>query len=328
MPTRKTKNVVVIGGGNGSAIALNALKIFVPRVSLSAIVSSSDNGFSSGALRKKFNMLPPGDIMRAVLAMSPYDYTILKTLFYKNRLSALPHSLKKIGGTRNPNIGNLFLALVSQFEGDFVRAVRALEQAVEAVGTAYPVTRTATTLCVSLTNGDTVQGEEAIDRPTYNRKHKITRAWLKPTATIATDAAQAIRKADVVILAPGSLYASLIATLLPRGVAAAIRKSRAKLVYIAGDAYETNGETGPESLSGFVEQLERYLPRAVDVVVYNNARLTPAQTKAYRQRHWASFKKDIESVKGHKLVGADFERADAGLSPDKLATILQKIIFA
>jgi uncharacterized cofD-like protein len=323
----KVKNVVVLGGGNGSAIAVNALKGLVPKITLSVVVSSSDNGFSSGALRKKFNILPPGDIMRAVLALSPYDFNLLRALFYKNRLTTLPRTVKKIGGSRGPNVGNLFLALVSQYEGNFTAAVRALEEAVEAVGHAYSVTAKPTTICAELTSGEILCGEAAIDRPTYNRKHKVKRVWLERAAMVAPDAQRVIKNADVIILAPGSLYASLVATLLPGGVAEAIKKT-AQLVYIAGDGYEAHGETGPETLSGFVYGLEQYLPRPVDGVVYNNAALTPRQKRAYKQHNWKQFTKDVQNLKQRKLIGANIERPEAGLSSEKLAPILRKIIFS
>lgn len=327
MPKQKLK-VVVVGGGNGTAIVLDALKRLAGRLEISAVVSTSDSGGSSGAMRQEFKILPPGDIMRAVIALSPYDYKILKKIFYKNRITSLSTLNSKLKTEKAPNLGNLFMLFVSQFEGDFVRAVRALEEAVEAVGHSHPVTLEQTDLCMALDNGAVIKGEASVDRPTYDRQHKIIRAWLEPEAKIYLEAEKVLATADAIILAPGSLYCSVVATLLPAGVKEAIGRSSARLIYVAGDAYEKIGETGPEKLSEFVSQLERYLPRPLDVVVYNNATLSVRQKQLYRERHWGTFAKDVANIpKSRQLVSADFESAGGGLSSEKLSAILKKILL-
>lgn len=325
--TQKKIKVVVIGGGNGSALALDALKSLADKINLSAIISTADNGGSSGAIRNKFGILPPGDILRAALAMSRYDYRVLKAIFYRNRIIDLPITKKKLrGGTRLPNLGNLFLFLVTQFEGNFERAVRALETAVESVGKAYPVTKNPTTLRAKLRSGKVITGETQIDRPLHKRSDKISRVWLSPTATVNPAARRELEKADFIVLAPGSFYCSLVAAILPKGVNKALSRSRAKLIYVAGDAYEKIGEAGPTRLSEFVRRLEEYLPKAVDVIVYNNAKLTSPQKRAYREKKWGVFEKDVDKIKNYKVVGADFALAAGGLSSEKLSKIFSRLI--
>src|SRR3989338_2345279 len=146
------KNGVVIGGGNGSACSINALKDHRDLFDVSAVISMSDSGGSSGRLRREFNTLPMGDILRATLAMSPYDYRTLKKVFNKSRFT-------DAGKLDGHNLGNMFLALGAQYSGDILHAVRALHQAVEAVGVAHPATLTPSDLCVELSNGDVVVGE-------------------------------------------------------------------------------------------------------------------------------------------------------------------------
>jgi len=321
----KKKKIAIIGGGNGSAIVISALK-YNPTHDLSAVISMSDSGFSSGALRRYFHLPPPGDIMRAVLAMSPYDYLLLKNIFYKVRFKSLVNVNKKLKAPRGPNLGNLFLMLVTKFEGDYVRAVRALEEAVGAMGQVYPVTLNETDLCVRLTNGQVVKKEEAVDRPNYNRAWKIKEAWLEPAGRIYVGAQKVIEQADYIILSPGSLYCSVVATLLPRGVKEAIKKSRAKLIYVAGNGFESVGETGPERLSDFVKQLEMYLPRPVDSVVYNNHKLDKKKQKRYREKNWTTFDADPQNLPHHKIIARPFEREEGGLCSVRLGKILKNIL--
>jgi uncharacterized cofD-like protein len=98
------KKVVVIGGGNGSAVCLEGLKTYTDRFDISAIISMSDSGGSSGILRREFATLPPGDIMRAILSLSKYDYQSLRKIFYQPRF-------KQVGKLNSHNLGNLFLTL-------------------------------------------------------------------------------------------------------------------------------------------------------------------------------------------------------------------------
>ncbi len=313
------KKVVVIGGGNGSAIVLCALKKFIDQLDLSAVISMSDSGGSSGKLRREFKTLPPGDIMRAALAMSPYDYHLLKQIFYRNRFDGL-------GRLDQHNLGNLFIILSEQYEGDFIRALRALEQAVEAVGKVYPVTLGVTDLAAELSSGMIIKTEAALDKPQYDRSLKIKKVWLEPERTVYAEAERAIKEADYIILSPGDLYTSVIATLLPNGVQIAIQESAAQLVYIAGNALHADGETGPERLSDIVKQLENHLPRSLDLIIYNNVRLNGQQKKLYQEKKWIVFEKDVENIKNRKVIGVDFEKLAGGLSPEKLAKTLQKLI--
>jgi uncharacterized cofD-like protein len=318
MKTKK-KKIVVIGGGNGSAISICALKQFTDIFDISAVVSMSDSGGSSGRLREEFKTLPPGDILRAVLAMSKYDYKILKQIFYRNRFTG-------VGKLDNHNLGNLFIILSEKYGGDFMQAIRALEQAVEAIGHVFPVTLNKTDLIAELSNSKIVRQEAKIDRPNYDKNLKIKKVWLEPSGKIDSNASKAIVTADAIVLGPGSLYCSIVATLLPLGVCKAIANSKAKLVYIAGDAYELRGETGPQKLSGFVLQLQEYLPRKLDAIIYNNVLLNKTQKDLYKMKKWGVIEKDVKALIGYNVIGADFEKANGGLDPVKLGNILKNII--
>ncbi len=316
------KKAVIIGGGNGSALTINALKKYSDRLILKAIISMSDSGGSSGILRQQFDTLPPGDIMRATLAMSKFEYGILKEIFYKSRFE----SAGKLNGH---NLGNLFLVLSEHYDGNFINALNALHQAVQAVGKVYPVTLDQTDLVVELSNGDIVKGEEAIDRPCYDRGLKIKKARLEPVGEIYPDARKAIEQAEYIFIGPGSFYCSIVSTLLQRGVSEAIARSSAKLIYISGNAYEIEGETGPEKLSDFVKELHYYLPRKLNSVILNTHRLSNSEQERYTQRSWKQFEQDWKSIKDCRMIMRDYEKEESegsGLSAPKLGKIIREYL--
>lgn len=316
-----TKKVVVMGGGNGTAKVLRALKIY-PEYSISAVVSVSDSGGSSGRLRERLGVLPPGDILRAVLALSRHEYEDLKQIFYSTRFA-------DTGELSGHNLGNLFLAFSSQFSGSMPHAIRALEQAVEAQGRVYPATLDSISLVAELSNGETVYTEGDIDRPSYDRALKIKKVWTEPEGALYEEAEKAIEAANYIICGPGSLYASIVATFLVGGMREAVAKSQAKIIYIAGNAYETTGETGPETLSGYVRELASYLPRRIDAVVYNNHELSEHEREAYEQEDWAVFPGDAQNISEYNVIQQDFEREwpeAPGLDPVKLGAVLRQIL--
>ncbi|MBI5222309.1 MAG: YvcK family protein [Candidatus Magasanikbacteria bacterium] len=314
----KTK-VVTIGGGNGSATVLEALKQHRDVFDISAAVSVSDSGGSSGCLRQEFNALPPGDILRAVLALSVYDYKILKNIFYRERFSGA-------GKLDNHNLGNLFLTLAGKYAGDFVSATRALEQAVDAVGHVYPAALEQTDLAVELSNGEIVKGEAEIDVPKYDRSLRIQKAWLEPAGQVYSGAKEAIEQADAIIFCPGSLYTSVIAALLSVGVKEAIAASKAKLIYVPGSVYELEGETGPEKLSDFVKELQSYLPRKIDLVIHNVHALNTAEQKKYQDKKWAVFENDKEKIPEYKVMDVEYEKPVGVFWIERLGEILRETI--
>lgn len=316
----KKKKIVVLGGGNGSAAALVALKQNFEKFDITAIVSMSDSGGSSGKLKKEFGVLPPGDIMRAVLALSKYDYPMLKKIFYGNRFS--------IEGKLNKhNLGNIFLTLGTKYCGDFLKTIEALSQSVETVGKVFPNTLESNDLVAELSNGQIIKTEAAIDEPKYNRKFKIAKVFLEPKVNAYSQAVEAIKKADYIIFSPGSLYTSLVAALLPSGILSAIGDSRAKLIFAVGNAFHPHGETGPEDVKGAVTVLQSYLPKKLDLVLYNHHEFTVAEKKKYQEKKWGVLKNNANEIKDTKVMSFDYERAGGGLCSIKLGKMFKKILI-
>lgn len=314
------KNVVTIGGGNGTAFAVNSLKGFIPDIALSSVVSMSDSGGRSTIrLRKELGVLPPGDIMRAILSLSVYDYSLLKNIFYKNRF-AEPDKLS------GHNLGNLFLTFLSQYS-DFISAVRAFEQAVEAVGKVYPTTLEINNLLAELENGEIIFGEADIDEPKYDKNIKIKKVWLekensKEAPAIYPEVIGIVEKADYIFFGPGDLCTSIIATILPTGFKEALAKSKAKLVYIFGNIRHRDGETGPKTFSESVLTLEKYIGKKLDLVIYDNHKLSSEEEKNYLEHGWELISCDKENLLDTQVLECDYEKDGGGLSPEKLSKYL------
>lgn len=314
------KNVVCIGGGNGPAIALQALKPFMNSVFPQAVVAMTDSGGSSGRLRKEFGVLPPSDIMRALLALSPYDHPLLRKIFYEVRF----HDAGMLTGH---SLGNIFLSFTEQKTGSILHGLKAMSQALEIKGEVFPATLDAGELAVELSNGEKILGEENIDEPEYDRNLRIHKAWIEPKLKPYEPALTALKKADVILLGPGSLYTSIIAVLAVPGIQEAIAASKAKLVCITNHFYATTKETGPTCLSERVQELEQYLPRPLDVVLYDDYVPTDAEKQKYEKDGWTLLPKDVENISERKCMVADIVEHGNGMSPRKLSKALENHIL-
>ncbi|MBH41093.1 MAG: hypothetical protein CL685_00060 [Candidatus Magasanikbacteria bacterium] len=316
----KKKNIVVIAGGCGGAKTIRALYPLQEKVQVSAVVPMSDSGRSTGVLRKRFSVVPPSDIMRVTLAMTQYDYETVRNIFHKTRF-------RDSGPLQNYYLGNLFLAWSFAQTQDFLCGLRALHEVVNAYGKTLPSTLSLTDLCASLADGQELIGEHVVDRPNKNQQARIVRSWLNPKAIIYSEAKNAIEQADYILLGPGSLYTSIIATLLVDGMQEAIRNSKAKIIYIAGNTYEIKGECGPKVLSSAIDELEQYVPKKIDTVIYCTATDTKDMIEKYKKREIALLKYDKENLTGRVVVAKDFARYETGgLCAEKLSHILNTVI--
>jgi uncharacterized cofD-like protein len=235
--------VVAIGGGTGLSTLLKGLKRYVtspalatsgqPTIrELSGVVTVSDDGGSSGRLRKEFNMLPPGDVRNCIVALSE-DEALLSRLFQ--------HRFKKGSGLEGHSFGNLFLAALTSITGDFAEAVRLASEILLTRGHIYPATMANVELEASFEDGTTVRGETKITAS----QGKIRELVLVP-ADVAPlpQTLKAIADADLITIGPGSLFTSLIPNLLVRGIPRAIAESHAVKVFICNLMTQVN-----ESLS-------------------------------------------------------------------------------
>lgn len=247
----RKKKIVVVGGGTGTYQVLSGLKSY-PSIELSAVISMCDSGGSTGRLRKELGILPPGDVRRAILALSdlPFAQKTLEEVFdfrFEDGRTFAGHSL-----------GNILLAALVQITGSMDRAIDEAARILNASGRVLPVTLDKTNLVAVLEDGTRIYGETTIDRRKIKPEIPIKKVYLNPAAKVFKGAAEVIAKADLVVLGPGDLYTSLVPTLLVEGVNKALYASKAKFVYVV-NLMTKKGETDGFAASDFVRTLEEYL---------------------------------------------------------------------
>ena len=307
------KKVVVIGGGTGTFTVLSGLRDYP--FELSAIVSTADDGGSTGMLRDELGVLPPGDIRQALVALSE-DSTMLRDLF-SYRFSE--------GSLRGHSFGNLFLSALEKLTGSFDRAVLEAGHILAIHGHVIPVTTDSVRLQAETTRGKQVHGEHNIEEYIWSERAHIKRLWLEPDCTIHPLATLAITQADLIVIAPGSIFTSLIPNLLVSGMQEALLRTKAPLVFIANLMTE-KGQTGNFFVQDYVELIQGYIgTRQIDYVLYN--------TKLPSDELLLRYKKEMERIpvrpdparrKGlpYKLIGANLlsKKAIAVSKHDTLAS--------
>ena len=270
--------IVALGGGNGLSTLLRGLRpLYFPsclkpptgpeREALTAIVTVADDGGSSGLLRKAYPMLAPGDIRACLLALAR-NQTTLQSLF----------DFRFNGDVGSHSLGNLILTALAQTEGDFTRAIERASELLEVCGRVLPATPDNVSLRARFADGTSICGESGI---TAARK-KIERIELEPKQ-IGTlpQTTTALLNADVIVLGPGSLYTSIVPTLLVPGIADAIAASRARIVLVMNLMTEP-GETDTYTPLDFLRALRSHAPGvAVDYVLQNSTPIPQQQRARY-----------------------------------------------
>lgn len=271
---QKIPRVVVIGGGTGTFTVLTALRNCRVPLHLTAIVTMADSGGSTGRLRDQYGVLPPGDIRRALVALAGESNDLRDMFNYRF----------ETGSFKGHSFGNLFLTVADKVSpGGFDEGVKKAARALNVAGEVIPVTLDKVTLCARTQKGRLIKGEANIDIRKRNPHIPIEKIWLEPSARINQDARKSILIADIIIIGPGDLYTSLIPNLLVGGVTQAIKKSKAKKVYVC-NLMTKYGETHGFRAWNFVEEIEKYLGQGVlDYAVFNKKRPPDSVLRRYRE---------------------------------------------
>jgi uncharacterized cofD-like protein len=274
--SNRSLKLVAIGGGTGLSTLLAGLKQFVGQrgegvwlESLSAVVTVSDDGGSSGRLREELQMLPPGDIRNCMIALSE-DSTLLSRLFR--------HRFRGSGDLAGHSFGNLFLAALAEVTGDFVEAVRLSSEVLASKGHIFPATINDVRLVAELEDGRVVHGETQITAA----RSPIRRLRLEPEQCLPLpQTIAAIRAADVITIGPGSLYTSIIPNLLVAWVADTINESKATKIFVS-NLMTQPGETDGYDVREHLKAVTKYAPQIrFDYVVVNNLAISAAQAEVY-----------------------------------------------
>jgi uncharacterized cofD-like protein len=277
---------------------LNGLKRYAlePReVEITAIVTVTDDGGSSGRLRREFDVLPPGDIRNCLVALSE-DEALLSKLFQ--------YRFSEGRGLKGHSFGNLFLTALTNLTGDFVQAVKVSSEVLASLGRIYPATDANVVLEAELENGSIVKGETKIGKS----RSRVRRIRLQPRrCQPLPETLAAIEDADLITLGPGSLFTSVIPNLLVEGIAPAIQRSRALKAYFVNLMWQP-GETIGFRASDHVEALHVHAGvRLLDVAVVNTRAVTARQRRKYAAQNVRPVLNDVDRLEemGLQVVATD-----------------------
>ncbi|HET7630568.1 MAG TPA: gluconeogenesis factor YvcK family protein [Candidatus Saccharimonadales bacterium] len=270
--------IVVIGGGTGSFTLLSGLKHYARNIT--ALVNMADDGGSTGHLRDELGVLPPGDVRQCLVALS--DNPRVRDLF-NYRFDE--------GSMKGHAFGNLFLTALEKMTGNFGQAVELAGQVLNITGRVEPVTLSNVTLCAEGADGD-LKGEFKIAHAPLKSHPKI---WLEPTAKANPAALEAIAEADLVVIAPGSLYGSLAPALVVDGIGQALKDTKAKRIYVS-NLVTKPGQTEGFDVNDFADEIERLAGGPfLDYVIYNT--LTPPKDLMDKYAHEGEYLVELDAAK-------------------------------
>jgi len=263
------KKIVVIGGGTGNFTVLSGLKNYP--LDITAVVNMADNGGSTGILRDEIGVLPPGDVRQCLVALSNSS-RLMRDLF-NYRFEA--------GSLSGHSFGNFFLSALEKVTGSFESAVEEASQILSIKGRVLPVTYDPVELCCDLGKGHIIRGEKMIDQfGMHEYPHK--KLFIEPEVSINPKVEKALLMADLIVIAPGSLYSSLLPNFLVRGVPESIRQTKAKIAYVCNLVNKPN-ETAGYTLDDYVGELEKVMDRPLDFVLFNNKQPENELLKKYAE---------------------------------------------
>ena len=299
--------VVAIGGGTGLSTLLRGLRRHVgvpgqpaaesaPISDLAAVVTVTDDGGSSGRLRKDFNMLPPGDLRNCMVALSEEE-DLLVQLF--------SHRFRSGDALEGHNFGNLFVAALTEITGDFAHAIQLASRILSTRGNIYPVTTANATLVARMDDGSLVRGETSITAS----HHRIAELILDPPDAAALPATvNAIVSADLITVGPGSLYTSLITNLLVKGIPEALAAARGTRVFVCNLMTQANESLGLTASEHIQRIYEHTGAPVFDYAIVNTRPISPATLARYAAENASPIQADIDRIEslGVHCIAGDF----------------------
>jgi len=301
--------IVGIGGGTGLSTLLEGLKQKTDN--LTAVVTVTDDGGSSGRLRKDFNIPPPGDIRNCIVSLADSNSLISELFQYR------------FGGSSDlsgHSFGNLYIAAMTAITGSFARAILETSRILAIRGEVLPSTLENVVLGAKLMDGKSILGQtKIVDYPS-----PIKEIFLVPGNPPAHEGViKALTEADLIILGPGSLFSSIIPNLLINGVAEAIKRSRAKKVCICNIMTQP-GETDGFTVCDHLFTVEKYLGYRINHLVINNGKISEKLIKKHTKKNSFEIKDGrTEVIKADVVSNKEFARHD----PVKITDVIFESFF-
>jgi uncharacterized cofD-like protein len=298
---------VALGGGTGLSTLLRGLRRHVSApgqsfdsrcaiADLAAVVTVTDDGGSSGRLRQDFNMLPPGDLRNCMVALSEEE-DLLSQLF--------THRFRGGDGLKGHNFGNLFVAALTEITGDFAQAVQLASKILATRGRIYPATTANATLVASMDDGTVVRGETNI---TASKRRIVELTLDPPRPAPLPETLEAIERADIITVGPGSLYTSLITNLLVDGIPAALGVARGVRVYVSNLMTQAN-ESLNLTASEHIERIyEHTRTQIFDYAIVNTGKFSPETIARYAAEGASPIVPDVERIEalGVRCIAGNF----------------------
>ncbi|WP_181349645.1 YvcK family protein [Thalassobacillus sp. CUG 92003] len=309
--------VVVIGGGTGMPVLLRGLK-YLP-IDLSAIVTVADDGGSSGKLRDEMEIPAPGDIRNVIAALSEAEPMLL---------DLFQHRFKEGNGLSGHSMGNLLLAALASMRGDFHHGIKEISRVLNVKGEILPIANHSMNLHAVMEDGSIVTGESNI--PKANKR--IKRVYLSPNPVQPLpEAIQAINQADLVVVAPGSLYTSILPNIIIPEIGEALRHTRAKVTYVCNVMTQA-GETAGYTAGDHVQALHEHIGKGtIHSVIVHNLPIDQTMRRIYAEENSEPVLYDIERVQkmGIEIIEGDIIDPTKTMlrhDTDKIAKLLYSLI--
>ncbi|ASF40371.1 YvcK family protein [Halobacillus halophilus] len=312
-----TPRVVVIGGGTGLPVLLRGLKNLP--IDLSAIVTVADDGGSSGKLRNEMAIPAPGDIRNVVAALSDAEPMLL---------DLFQHRFADGNGLTGHSMGNLLLAALASMTGDFYQGIKEISRVLNVRGHIYPIANHSMNLHAEMEDGTIVTGESSIPK----QQKKIKKVFVSPTPVQPLpEAVRAIKEADLIVIAPGSLYTSILPNIIIPEIGQALRDTKAKVTYVCNvmtQEGETSGYTAGDHLKALFDHIGQDV---INSIVVHNQPIEQKVKKAYAKENAEPVIYDIERIKsmGIEVVEEDIiDESQAMLrhDTDKLTQLLHSML--
>ena len=289
----KKPKVVVIGGGTGTFTVLSGLK--QQNIDLIAIVTVADSGGSTGRLRDQFGFLPVGDLRQSLAALArENDQSWIREL--------LLYRFCNGEGLKGHNLGNLILTALQDLSGSTPRALEIAGEVFRLEGAILPITDVNVDLVIEYEDGTFIIGEDNLN-PEHGGGKRINKIRLSPRAKIYSRSSEEIIGADYIIIGPGDLYASILPNLVVDGASRAIKRSKAKIIYVV-NLMTRYTQTHKYTARDHVEEIKNYMGRYPDVVIVNSGKIPTNIISKYKKEKGFPVINDLKGKLPFKVVEA------------------------